>query len=394
MHKVHSQLSPEAVVLEWRQLEQGVEVLAAVDYDLALAAQIRHCSGAKTLDAQSPAGLFNPAVELPSVPLAAAIHEQAAEILALRREVAGLRTMLEEQVASLAGFGAAAFPPHLERVSLLFARLGVDAVLTRELLEELPATMSAEAIEDYALREFAWRILVLPADILEAESKQQQVIVLLGPDGGGKTTTISKLAARHIARHGEGSLALISSGSHRHDSELRLRNFASAAGLILHRAADAASLQELLLQLADCSLVLIDAAGGHARDWMLAGQRVQFGALGGQMRCFLVLAANEQFDAYSKIISRFRAVPLAGVILTKLDETAKLGAVLSALIRHELGVAAVCNGQRMLDDLHHMGADELLDRALALSRSHDGAGRNLARRAHEANIGDSGHVPV
>jgi flagellar biosynthesis protein FlhF len=41
-----------------------------------------------------------------------------------------------------------------------------------------------------------------------------------------------------------------------------------------------------------------------------------------------------------------------GCVLTKLDEAASLGAPLSTVIRHQLPIAHICDGQRVPEDLH------------------------------------------
>ena len=390
--RVRAELSERAVILEIRLVTEGIEVLAALDYDLAVSQRIDQ-SARLASDLPSPINaLHGPEAFQQAL---GTIQQQSAEIASLRGEVQALRQLIERQ----AGTGAGGLPGMAETALTayqLLSQMGFEQKLASELLSDLPANASALDYEETALQRLTERILVLPPELLTAHPGERQVIALVGPTGTGKTTTILKLAAGHLRKFGPESVALVAAGNKRHDAWARLRDFGAENGVAVHSAGDSETLQALLLQLQPCSLVLIDAPGVNPRDQQLGGQPALLCPLANQMKVFLVLAANGQADAYRRIIARFRSVPLAGVMLTKLDETTSLGTVLSALIEHELGIALVSNGQRVPRDLHHMGSDELLDRSLALCRRAQKAGHDLATGlGHDAKkTGDTGHVPV
>jgi len=110
---------------------------------------------------------------------------------------------------------------------------------------------------------------------------------------------------------------------------------------------------------ADKSLILIDTAGMSQRDLRLSQQ---FALLNdaSHIRSYLVLAANAQHAVLQESLTAFARVPLSGAILTKVDETTRLGAALSAVHEQTLPLAYICNGQRVPEDLQAARIDALI----------------------------------
>jgi flagellar biosynthesis protein FlhF len=70
------------------------------------------------------------------------------------------------------------------------------------------------------------------------------------------------------------------------------------------------------------------------------------------VRFYLTLSAASQEAGLDETVRRFASLPVAGAVVTKIDEAAQLGCIISTLIRHELGAAWLSDGQRIPDDLH------------------------------------------
>jgi flagellar biosynthesis protein FlhF len=178
------------------------------------------------------------------------------------------------------------------------------------------------------------------------------VIALVGPTGAGKTTTIAKLAARWCMRHGSQDLALVSTDGYRIGARDQLMTYARILGAPMHAANSGRDLSRVLDRLKSKKLILIDTAGMGPRDVRLTEQlaALQLGAA--RARVLLTLPAQGEGHALDEMVRAFARVAPAACILTKVDEAASLGAVLSATLRHRLKIAYVCDGQRVPQDLH------------------------------------------
>ena len=191
-------------------------------------------------------------------------------------------------------------------------------------------------------------------------------IALVGSTGVGKTTTIAKLAARFAHLHGKRSVAMISTDQFRIGAQEQLQHFARLLEIPMLTASNSEELCDRLDMLADKKLVLIDTAGMSQRDLRLSEQfhRLQAGAP--QIKPYLVLSANTQLAALNQTILNFNKVKLAGAIVTKLDEAASLGGIITASIRHQLVLAYCGTGQQVPEDLEPAKSHRLISRAVSL----------------------------
>ena len=199
------------------------------------------------------------------------------------------------------------------------------------------------------------------------------MFALVGPTGVGKTTTIAKLAARHCLRHGPESLALISTDNFRVGAQRQLDAYGAILGVAVRRAETGDDLRRQLEELSDRRLVLIDTAGMAPRDRRLAESLGRL-ADAGDIRRMLVLSANMQLAVMRDAVCFFGGDTLAGITLTKLDESPGLGAALSILVETALPAVWLSEGQRVPEDLKLARVIHLLGWASDIEAS-DEAGR-------------------
>ena len=351
MNQVRSTLSADAVIIESRRTATGVEVVAAVDYD--------HLAPPAEAGISSPPPVASAARNTFELRLS-----DDPELISLKRDVQDVKRLLQEQLGGLMWNQTKHTQPQRAQLFSRLSQLGLSATLSRELVAALAPDHEGERADNAVLSDLAQRIPVLSHDALV----EGGVIALVGPTGVGKTTTIAKLAARYAAHFGTRDIALVSTDHYRIGAQEQLFTYGRLLGVPVHTAADAAELEALLLKLADRKLVLIDTAGLGPQDRQLAAQLSLFRPLAGKLRTYLTMTASGQASDYEQTIAQFRAVPLAGCILTKLDEATRIGAALNAAIQHQLGIAWITDGQRVPEDLQSPRADLLVRRAIALAR--------------------------
>ena len=115
--------------------------------------------------------------------------------------------------------------------------------------------------------------------------------------------------------------------------------------------------------------MLIDTAGMSQRDVRLSQQFATLTDSGIPIRTLLVLSATAHASVMAETVQAFSTVALEGAILTKLDEAARLGGVLSTLIKQKLPLMFVTNGQRVPEDMHPARAQKLVQKAAELTLS-------------------------
>jgi flagellar biosynthesis protein FlhF len=271
-------------------------------------------------------------------------------------ELSALKEMIEERFNTLAWLGSSKQNPIQSNLMLKLIRSGFSPAMSRAVLERVPAESGApEAVR--------WVMDVLTRNLKVAAPgaglcEEGGVLALIGATGVGKTTTAAKLAAQCVQQYGAGSVGLITLDTYRVSGYEQLRAYGRMLGVVAHLAHDRAALKDLLNLLANKRMVIIDTAGLGQRD-----QRIQdmLDVLDmPKVKKCLVLNAGAHGDTLDDVLTAFKASSLHGVVLSKVDEAVKLGPAIDALIRHQVVLRGVANGQRVPEDWQNPDASALV----------------------------------
>ena len=404
MREVREEQGPDAVILSTRRLDEGVEIIAAVDYDESLVREAARSGEplptevrivrerAAEPPALPPQPRRAPTPPPPPAPVAAApaprvaaapvavapvaaptepaplhpmIEQAALDTARMRAELGSLRELLESQMASLAWNDLQRRHPLRGRVLRDMTRIGIEPDVARRLADELPDRLSPDQARYLPLGVLSRNLAITGYDVAASGG----VVALVGPTGVGKTTTIAKLAARAVLRHGASQVALVSTDHYRIGAAAQLEHYGRLLGTRVFPAHDAESLREVLDVLRGRRVVLVDTAGVAGSDPRLE-QQMQLLRAAGELRTCLVLAANAQAQAIDDMVRAFLPQQPQACILTKLDEAPSLGGALSALIRHRLALDYTTDGQRVPEDLATADARVLVCRAAQVLKGH------------------------
>jgi len=403
MKLVRDELGADAAIIGNRRIAGGVELTAALDYKLsALAPRVPNMEledelrktqsrivtaqaelslrgdgetdGDKTTNRQLFAGLPLTAAEPLVEPTYAAPRRQAPAPAqasggvdprafdSMRFELNSLRELMEVQLGSLAWNQLQGSRPAQANLWRRLQRIGLSGPLSRDLLA---------LITDIEEPRQAWRMLLahLARMIATPEVEPLEeggVIAMVGPAGMGETTTLAKLAARYVLKYGAQNIALVSMDSYRIGAQEQLKTLGRILNVSVTHVDPGQSLVQALDPLLRKRVVLIDTAGLQASDPALRMQLESLAGRGIKSKNYLVLATTSQKQVLTAAYHSYKRCGLAGCILTKLDETASLGEVLSLAISHELPVAYLTDGPRIPDDLHLPRRHQLVSRAVSV----------------------------
>ena len=369
---IRDRLGDSAVILSSRRVPEGVEVTAGADVSEASAPEV---AAAATL---APAPIVIPpaplAQALPSAPPAAAPPPPPAPVTlrsapaptgdAVGQELKSLRCMLETQLAQLAWSDLTRrLPVHAELLREL-TELGLSRDLAERIAEQLP-----EGADLAHARRFAFTALAQYLPVTgERWAEGGGCLAFVGATGVGKTTSLAKIAVRWALRQGARELALVAADSTRIGAQDEVRALGQLLGAAVHVPERFQDLPALLTQLSDFRLVLIDTPGASLRDPKFSARLAVLSSCASQLESVLVLSANTQAAALDEVLRRFEPAHPACALLTKLDEAASLGGSISALIRAQLPLCYVSDGQRVPEDLRPARTLDLVSRAVALAK--------------------------
>jgi flagellar biosynthesis protein FlhF len=351
--QVRAEQGPDAVILSSRRGDDGIEVIAAVDYDEALLVDMNR----QQTIAPAIEPLAEPVRAAIPAPVSATNSIRKAVLPAVRsdlgygamhRELQDLRKMLETGLAGMTWNDKRLREPLKARVLEELSALDIAPDVAMALAARAPRRTTLENPSHIPL---ALLVKHLPV-VDDLGGLNGGIIAVVGPTGAGKTTTIAKLAARWCMQHGSQDLALVSTDGYRIGAREQLMTYARILGAPMHAANSGRDLARVLDRLKSKKLILIDTAGMAPRDVRLTEQlsALQLGAA--RARVLLALPAQGEGHALEDIVQAFAPLTPVACILTKVDEAASLGAVISTTLRHRLKIAYICDGQRVPEDVH------------------------------------------
>lgn len=294
----------------------------------------------------------------------------------LKDRLARTRANLTEGLARLFAGQRAVTAEILEELEdrLLLADVGIEA--TTAILSDLRSRMKRQALADtealhQALRENLLAILVpCGQPLVITNDIRPFVILMVGVNGSGKTTTIGKLAFR-IRQDGH-SVLLAAGDTFRAAAVEQLKVWGERNDITViaqAREADSASVIFDAFQAAKArhvDLVIADTAGRlHTKSGLMEELKKVKRVLAkldpsAPHEVLLVIDATTGQNALIQAEQFHQAIGITGIVLTKLDGTAKGGILFAIAKRLRLPIRFIGVGES-LEDLRLFDAEELVD---------------------------------
>ena len=261
----------------------------------------------------------------------------------------------------------------LATVEEVLLRSDVGLAVTNAVLDELRTNGAPEGVAAAVRTILLASLTGDRSTSTQADEGRVPVWLFVGVNGVGKTTTIGKLAKRH---HDEGRTVLLAAGdtfraaaadqleqwATRTDSDIVRANEGADPGSVVHDAIGRASARGL-------DIVLADTAGRRANSTNLLDElskvrRVADRAPGQVLETLLVLDATTGQNAFTQAREFLAASGVTGIVLTKLDGTARGGIVVAIERDLALPVKFVGVGEGV-DDLIVFDPEEFVDSLLS-----------------------------
>ncbi len=249
----------------------------------------------------------------------------------------------------------------------------VNILLVKQLSDKIKKVALDERIKGIEKKEHLIKILHDELVKILGEYKQlklqskQNRIMLLGLYGAGKTTTIAKLG-NYYAKRGK-KVALVGLDVHRPAAKEQLKQLAEKNKLdyfIDEKENNAVKTwKKFKKELKDYNLVLIDTAGRHNLDKALIKEIKNLSKEIQPTETILVMPADIG-QAAKKQSQEFKdAVNISGVIITRMDSTAKGGGALTACAETKAPVYFITNGEK-INDIEEFAPERFLSRLLGM----------------------------
>lgn len=269
-------------------------------------------------------------------------------LMEMSKELKSLRAAMDSKLSSVSWAHNSQTNPVRADLLQRLAGMSISRKLSVKIADRFANHSDSELVFTQAQELLAEVLPVADDDLLQHGG----IAALVGPTGVGKTTTIAKLAAKFILKHGPRQVALITTDNYRIGAHEQLSTYGRILGVPVRVASSAAELSNLINGFADKRLILIDTAGMSQRDMKLVEQIDTLQQSGQAIKSYLVMSAATEYKAMNEIINAFQVFEPQASILTKLDEAVTIGSAISSIIEHNLPLSFITDGQQVPEDMH------------------------------------------
>ena len=329
-------------------------------------------------------GYLKPRSEAPRVPAVGNLEEEKRKILNLAKaqesaadpkagekalekvlaELRDLRSSLETGRETVAEGEHEA----ISRIDELLAANDFSEAYRRGIVARLRRDFTLEGLEDWDAVQDG--VLDWIGDSFEIwrgeEGPKPRILALVGPTGVGKTTTIAKLAAIYTVGIGgekPRSVRMITIDNYRIGARQQIETYGNIMGVPVSCVETAEDLRKTLDLHSDADLILVDTIGKSPRDAVkLAEVQRLVQACGPRAEVHLALAATTKTSDMAEMLRQFEPFAYRAVVLTKLDETDRIGNAISVLAEKRKALSYITTGQKVPQDIERATQLRLLMR--------------------------------
>jgi flagellar biosynthesis protein FlhF len=186
----------------------------------------------------------------------------------------------------------------------------------------------------------------------EIPIKKQKVIMMVGPTGVGKTTTLAKLAARYSILEYNYRIGIISLDTYRIGAVEQLYQYAKMMKLPIEDVIGVEDFKKAIERFINMDIVLVDTVGSSQYDReKLKKLKKYIDALQIKIDVNLVVSANSKIEDLEDIHKEFSLLEIDTMSITKFDETKTFGNLFSLIKDIKLPLTYFSVGQEVPDDL-------------------------------------------
>lgn len=284
-------------------------------------------------------------------------------LIQLESQLTKLTRLIENIAPSLASGDVPSVPTRTREVYNHLLEQDVDEHLALSIATHIAETTDEKDDVWTALKQYLIsQIKVAQASVLDFQAKSPKIILLIGPTGVGKTTTLAKISALYrYSMEGKQrpKLVFITADLYRLAAVEQLQKYTEILGANLEVTYSPEEVRDAIHKHKDAQLILFDTAGTCQRNLPQMSTLSSICEAAQPTEVHLVLSATTKYSDMVDIVEHFKEVKPDRLIFTKIDESTTYGPILNTLIKFKIPISYLTIGQNVPEDIEQARADRV-----------------------------------
>ena len=189
---------------------------------------------------------------------------------------------------------------------------------------------------------------------------RKKIVMLIGPTGVGKTTTLAKMGAQYALKEGN-KVAFITIDNYRIAATEQLKKYAEIMRIPIYSVNDQKEFKSIIAS-EKADIILVDTSGRSQKNQLKISEIKSFADLiDYDFEKVLCVSANTRKNDIKDVFKAFDIINFNSVIITKVDETSNVGNVVDVADKYNKPISYFTNGQEVPNDIEVADSDKIVE---------------------------------
>lgn len=251
------------------------------------------------------------------------------------------------------------YEPQVENILIRLMERDVEEEYAHEICTKVTELMEKKQVSHIEALDHLLREIIGEIEEIEPNKFERRVVMIVGPTGVGKTTTLVKLASYFVVKQ-ELKVGIINTDVYRVAAQEQLKTYSKILNVPMATVYKPSEMKAALKEFEDMDLVFVDTAGKVSNDKEYQQDVKAFIDEGQIDEIYLALCGSSSIKILKETINNYAFLKKHNIIVTKMDEGISNGVLINIKMYSKRPLSYVTIGQSVPDDIQKVDVSAII----------------------------------
>lgn len=251
------------------------------------------------------------------------------------------------------------YSPQVENILMCLMEKDVEEEYAHDICSRITELMEKKDVSHFEALDHLLREIIGKVSEIEPNRFERKIVMVVGPTGVGKTTTLVKLASYFVVKQ-ELKVAIINTDVYRVAAQEQLKTYAKILNVPMATVYKPSEMKAALKEFEDMDLVFVDTAGKVSSDTEYQEDVKAFMEEGEVDEVYLALCGSASTKVLKETINNYAFLKKHNIIVTKMDEGISNGVLINIKMMSGRPLSYVTVGQSVPDDIQRVDVSAII----------------------------------